>query len=200
MVDERNLNSPRKTAETDMITWQKAVYFLAGAAAGALVCALALLFPGGRGEGRRLDLTFREGATYRVRRVVDGDTIVIEPGVYVRYAGVSAPETKQVVAVERPFGRESSDCNRQLVEGRQVRLRFGERKMDGYGRLLACVEVRAADGGDWRDVGEELARRGLVRSAYKAEGAPNRERVSRAVEEARSAGRGIWSSRGRRRR
>jgi endonuclease YncB( thermonuclease family) len=176
-----------------MGNWQKLLYSLVGAVAGAVACYLALRFPGGRGEGERLDLCLREGRTYRVRRVIDGDTIVIEPGVHVRYAGVSAPETIKVVPVEQPFGRESSEANRLLVEGREVRLRFGPRKLDRYGRVLSCVQVRDPASGEWKYVGEELARRGLARSAYRSDGAPNRERVGRAVEEARSGRRGIWS-------
>jgi len=182
-----------------MKIWQSILYLLAGAAVGAAVTFLVLRFPGGRGEGRRLDLSFREGAEYRVRRVVDGDTVLIEPGIYVRYAGVSAPETRKFVEVQRPFGRESTEANRELVEGRRVRLRLAERGLGPYGRILANVLVRDAKTGEWKDVGEELARRGLVKPAYRSEGVPNRDRVGRACEEARAAGRGLWSLMSRRR-
>ena len=42
---------------------------------------------------------------------------------------------------------------------------------------------------------EELARRGLARQLYRAEDCPNRERISRAVGEARAARRGVWGLR-----
>jgi micrococcal nuclease len=169
--------------------------FAAGLAVGAGACLALCTFPGGRGAERRVNLSFREGQEYRVRRVVDGDTIVIEPGVCVRYMGVNTPETREFVEVYRPFARESAEFNRRMVEGRSVRLRFGPQGLDRYGRLLACVEVRDPDSGRWVDVGEELARQGLARQLYRTEGCPNRDRISRAVEEARAAGRGVWSLR-----
>lgn len=178
-----------------VLSAERIIVFLIGLAAGAGACWLLLAFPGGRGEGERLSLSFREGQEYRVQRVVDGDTIVLEPGIYLRYAGVDTPETRQVIDVQRPFGPEASEANRELVEGRSVRLRFGPRKMDIYGRLLASIEVRGDDGA-WIDVGEELARRGLARQLIMPDRAPNAERVGRAADEAKEAGRGIWSRSG----
>ncbi len=173
------------------------LFLLCGVILGALGAILALRFPGGRGRGRgrggRFELSYREGRSYRVRHVVDGDTIIIEPGIYVRYAGVNTPEVKSVVDVQRPFGTEATAANRELVEGREVRLRFGSRKLDRYGRLLAYVQVRDPKSGEWRDVGEELARRGLAKPMYGTDPSPNRESVARAAEEAKSAGRKLWS-------
>lgn len=170
------------------------LFMLGGALFGAAGCFLALRFPGGRGRDRggRFELSYREGRSYQVRYVVDGDTIIIEPGLYVRYAGVNTPEVKAVVDVQRPLGDEATAANRELVEGREVRLRFGGRKLDRYGRLLACVQVYDVKTGEWRDVGEELARRGLAKPMYGTDPSPNRESVARAADEAKSAGRGLW--------
>lgn len=171
----------------------KWIWFLFGLVVGTGICWLAVNFPGGAGERRKISFDFREGREYLVQRVVDGDTVIIEPGIYVRYAGINTPETHKVVEIEKPFGRESTEANRKMVEGRKVRLVFGERILDGYGRLLACVQVRDSKTNSYVDVGEELARRGLARAFYKSDGPPNRERISRAVEEARTGRRGIWS-------
>ncbi len=176
-----------------MDKWKKLFCAGVGFIAGAAVTYLVLRFPGGRGEDRRLDLSFRESAEYRVKRVVDGDTIVIEPGIYVRYAGVSAPETREVVEVHQPFGRESTEANRKLVEGQRVKLRFSDPKMDRYGRILANVLVREPESGEWKDVGEDLAHRGLVRPAYRSDGSPNHERVTRASADARARRIGVWN-------
>jgi len=176
-----------------MLTRDRILSFLGGLAVGGLLAWLALSFPGGRGEGQRLDFSFREGQEYRVLRVVDGDTALIEPGMYLRYAGIDTPETRKFVKVEEPFGAEATEANRRLVEGRTVRLRFGARKMDGYGRVLACPEVRDPATGRWTPVDEELARQGLARLPFGSEPAPDRDRVTRAIEEARGAGRGLWA-------
>ncbi len=175
------------------MTKSNLLFLLGGAIAGTAGCFLALRFPGGRGSGARFELSYREGRSYRVRHVVDGDTIVVEPGLYVRYAGVDTPEVKKFVAIVKPFGAEATAANRKLVEGREVRLQFGLRRLDQYGRLLACVQVRDPKSGRWRDVGEELARQGLAKPMYGNEPSPNRDKVARAAEEARSAGRGLWN-------
>ena len=172
---------------------EKWIWLLAGMVSGAAGCWLAVSFPGGAGEHRRISFDFREGREYLVQRVVDGDTVVIEPGIYVRYAGINTPETHKVIEVQKPYGKEATEANRKMVEGRRVQLLFGERPLDGYGRLLAGVRVRDRESGRFVDVGEELARRGLARAFYKSDGPPNREAVSRAVEEAKEARRGIWS-------
>ncbi len=171
---------------------QKMLVLLVGAVCGSLLTGIFAVFPGGRGEVLELQLSFKDGGEYTVKRVVDGDTIIIEPGIYVRYAGVNTPETKKVINVTTPFGKEADQANRQLVEGKKVRLRFGREMLDCYGRLLACVEVKDSQSGQWLDVGARLIRSGLARPFFKGEGPPNRDELSRALAEARDARRGIW--------
>jgi micrococcal nuclease len=78
----------------------------------------------------------------RVLRVVDGDTIEIQRTggrARVRYIGMNTPES---VAPDRPiecFGKEASERNRALVEGREVRLEKDVSDTDRFGRLLRYV-------------------------------------------------------------
>ncbi len=80
----------------------------------------------------------------KVTRVVDGDTIHVEMGgkdYRLRYIGIDTPET---VDPRRPvgcFGREASERNRQLVEGRTVGLEKDVSETDSCGRLLRYVWV-----------------------------------------------------------
>ena len=90
-----------------------------------------------------------------VSRVVDGDTVVLQSGERVRYLLVDTPETTN--GKHECFGAEARDFNRSLVEGRNVRLEYGEACTDRYGRETAGVR----DGGRAR--GEFAARRGRVR-------------------------------------
>ncbi|MDD5449256.1 MAG: thermonuclease family protein [Candidatus Omnitrophica bacterium] len=76
-----------------------------------------------------------------VTRVVDGDTIVIQGGLKVRYIGINTPETKHPKKPVEYFGREASEFNKKLVQGRQVNLKYDVQKFDKYGRLLAYVYV-----------------------------------------------------------
>jgi len=69
-----------------------------------------------------------------VKRVIDGDTIVVEGGEHVRYLGIDAPE------VGEPFYEEAKKRNASLVSGKRVRLVIcGKEQRDKYGRLLAWV-------------------------------------------------------------
>ena len=78
----------------------------------------------------------------KVKRVIDGDTIELANGRHVRYIGIDSPETRKFVGdrwvnTADPFGEAAKEFNRQLVEGRTVRLEFDVQKKDKYNRLLA---------------------------------------------------------------
>ena len=60
------------------------------------------------------------GQTYLVTRVVDGDTIVIEPIGKVRLIGVDTPETVDPRRPVQQFGKEASDFTKRMVEGRDL--------------------------------------------------------------------------------
>ena len=75
----------------------------------------------------------------KVTRVIDGDTIEITGGIKVRYIGINAPES---VAPGKPvgcFGKESSDKDKELVLGKEVRLEKDISETDKYGRLLRYI-------------------------------------------------------------
>jgi len=93
--------------------------------------------------------------TFRVIEVIDGDTIVIEGGERVRYIGIDAPE---MGPPPEPFAVEAWQTNRELVEGKAVRLERDVSATDRYGRLLCYVYVDATF------VNAELVRQGLARA------------------------------------
>ena len=75
----------------------------------------------------------------KVIRVVDGDTIEIEGGEKVRYIGIDTPETVDPRKTVQCFGIEASKKNKELVEGKMVRLEKDITDRDKYNRLLAYV-------------------------------------------------------------
>jgi len=80
----------------------------------------------------------------RVTRVVDGDTIDVDiDGVVhrVRYIGIDTPETVHPSEPVECFGKEASDKNSELVDGKIVRLEKDVSETDKYGRLLRYVWV-----------------------------------------------------------
>lgn len=83
--------------------------------------------------------------TVTVLRVVDGDTILVRGAngrsERVRYIGVDTPESVKPDSPVECFGREASDYNKQLVQGRKVRLVPDREPEDRFGRSLAFVYV-----------------------------------------------------------
>ena len=84
-----------------------------------------------------ISLSFAQ--TYKVKRVIDGDTLLLTNGERVRLIGVDTPETKHPQKPVQYFGKEAYLFTRRMVEGKEVRLEYDWQRRDKYGRLLAYV-------------------------------------------------------------
>ena len=73
---------------------------------------------------------------YKVVKVVDGDTIAIEGGITIRYIGIDTPETVDPRKPVQCYGVEASAKNRELVEGKEIRLEKDVSEYDKYKRTL----------------------------------------------------------------
>ncbi|MBI3321889.1 MAG: thermonuclease family protein [Candidatus Omnitrophica bacterium] len=127
-----------------------------------------------------------------VRRVIDGDTVALTDGQLLRYIGIDAPELRRRdgdrwVEVREPLGQEATALNRQLVEGKRVRLEYDVQTHDRFGRILAYVYI-----GDVM-VNGELLRAGLARLLTIPPNVKYVERFRALLEEARRAHRGLWA-------
>ena len=120
----------------------------------------------------------------RVIRVIDGDTIVIEGGHRVRYIGIDAPE---VYPRLEAYGMEAWQVNRELVEGKKVRLERDVSEADKYGRLLRYIWV------DDIMVNAELVKRGLTRAKAYPPDTKYQDYLAEMETEARLTGRGAWA-------
>src|SRR3972149_5779407 len=121
-----------------------------------------------------------------VSKVIDGDTIEIEGGMKVRYIGIDTPETSHPTKGVQCFGRQATERNRQLVEGKKVRLEKDVSETDKYGRLLRYI---------W--VGEQLVNELLVKEgfAFSSSYPPDvkyQERFRQAEIKARGSNKGLW--------
>lgn len=76
-----------------------------------------------------------------VTRIVDGDTIEIATGQKLRYIGIDTPETKDPKKTKQCFGEEAAVKNKELVEGKRIRMEKDVSETDRYGRLLRYVYV-----------------------------------------------------------
>ena len=126
--------------------------------------------------------------SFKVTRVVDGDTIEIEGGEKVRYIGIDTPETVDPRKPVQCFGIEASKKNKELVEGKIVRLEKDITDRDKYSRLLRYVWV------DDLFVNLELIKQGFASSyAYPPDIKYQKEFLA-AETEAREAERGLWGA------
>lgn len=79
------------------------------------------------------------GEMVKVTRVIDGDTIELENGKRACYIGIDTPETVDPREPVQCFGTESAKMNKELIEGKTVRLEKDVTDRDKYGRLLCYV-------------------------------------------------------------
>lgn len=117
-----------------------------------------------------------------VRRVIDGDTIVISGNEHVRYVGIDAPEKGE------PFYEEAAARNRELLSGRMVKIIIcPEEPRDRHGRLLGFVYSGGVD------VNEALVKEGLARKLIIPPcGSERAGEFEKAEAAAREKGLGIW--------
>ena len=94
--------------------------------------------------------------------VVDGDTIRLSNGEYVRLIGMDTPETVKPGTPVQPYGPQASaDLKRMLAGRSSVVLEKDVSNTDWYGRLLRFVWIRS--GPTWLQLDYELVVRGDAR-------------------------------------
>ncbi len=126
-----------------------------------------------------------------VTRVVDGDTIdvaIAGQEFRLRYIGIDTPET---VDPRRPvgcFGREASERNHEMVDGKTVGLEKDVSETDQFGRLLRYVWL------DGRMVNATLVEEGYALASTYPPDVKYAELFASLQAQAREAGRGLWSA------
>ena len=130
--------------------------------------------------------------TVTVERVVDGDTIEVNPAVRgtedVRLLGVDTPETVDPNEPVEPYGPEASAFTKHQLEGERVTLIFDQEKRDQYGRALAYVRIS----GQSVTFNETLLKQGYAQLYVVPPNDRFEVRFSQAQDQARQAQRGIW--------
>ena len=141
---------------------------------------------------------------YRVKRVVDGDTLLLTNGKRVRLIGVDTPEvheskklyrdaerTGRDIKTIKALGRKASAFTKSLVDRKEIRLEYDQANAhighrDKYGRILAYVYLK-----DGTLVNAEIIRQGYG-FAYTRFPFGYMEEFRRYEREARQNGRGLW--------
>ncbi len=160
---------------------------------GAVIVADRLGLFGIRPQVPRSDYERYHGQSFRVVRVVDGDTIDVDAPhegrsyTRVRFWGVDTPETKHPHRGVQHFGPEADGFSRSACDGKVVKLELLAGKTRGkHGRLLAYVILP-----DGRMLNRELIRLGYGYADPRYDH-PHKEEFLRLQAEALAARRGLW--------
>jgi micrococcal nuclease len=127
------------------------------------------------------------GETATVARVIDGDTIELRNGQRLRYIGIDTPETVDPGQPVGCYGKEASDRNKTLVEGKTVSLEMDVSEEDRFGRLLRYVYLTSGE-----MVNEMLVAEGYAQSSSYPPDIKHQDRFVASQQQARDAGRGLW--------
>jgi micrococcal nuclease len=122
-----------------------------------------------------------------VKRVIDGDTIVLADGRHVRYIGINAPELESKSGPAERFGPEARDFNRKLMAGEKVRLEFDCERHDQYGRVLAYVFLP-----DGTFVNAELIKSGNAYCVFRRPNTKYDSLLLRLQQKAMAGKAGMW--------
>jgi micrococcal nuclease len=146
------------------------------------------------------------GRTYnyndiKVKRVIDGDTLLLESGDRVRLIGIDTPEiheskklyrdaerSKEDIKTIQEMGRRAMEFTKNLVEGKRVRLELDVEKHDQYNRILAYVYL--VDSGIF--VNAKIVEEGYASVATYPPNVKYADEFVRLNREARENNRGLW--------
>lgn len=102
-------------------------------------------------------LSFDTGHSYyQIKRIYDGDTILLSNGNKVRFLGINTPEIGRYKPAQAG-GKEAKQWLKKALKDKKVRLEQDIEKRDKYGRLLAHVFTE-----DKRHLNLELIKQGLA--------------------------------------
>ncbi len=157
-----------------------------------MIAATALVLLVGSPASGVPDDAFRS----RVTHVTDGDTAYLRnldygktaaswPGRSARFIGVDTPE---VYGEPECYGEEASAFTKAKLEGRRVKVAYGEDPEDPYDRALVYI---------WRKgklFNASLVRKGLAKVVIYEPNDRFERRLRRLQREARDAERGLWGA------
>ncbi len=126
----------------------------------------------------------------KVRYVIDGDTFILQNNQRVRMIGINAPEIghRKYKKKGQEHGQEAKKYLKSLIEKKDVTLKSGGNdEFDRFGRRLSYVYLP-----DGTFVNRKMVEDGYAQ-AYKKFPFEHKEEFLRLEDEARLAGRGIWS-------
>lgn len=129
--------------------WGSSTSNIAGLA--GLVALASAALPAIADETLPAPCVLEPGPVRTVARVLDGETLVLDDGSGVRLIGALAPRARDAGAQagEWPPETQAMQTLSNLVLGKRIKLAFGGRQKDRYGRFLAQVFLEVNGRSEW---------------------------------------------------
>lgn len=124
---------------------------------------------------------------FNVKRVYDGDTLILENNERVRLLSINTPEISSRHREAEPGGMEARDWLRTQLKKGQVYLQYDAEKRDRYDRLLAYAWTV-----DGVFINEQLLQQGLAALTIQPPNLQYAEQLIAAQQHAMQHKKGIW--------
>lgn len=135
-------------------------------------------------------LILSEKMLYKVIRIVDGDTYVIQDNdgtkEKIRIIGADTPETKHPKKGKEPYGPEATNFAKRYLSNKLVNLKFEKGKRDRYKRILAHVYVNGIH------FNKMLIDSGMAKTSFYAPNYDFKEAFKKAENKAIASKTGMW--------
>lgn len=158
-----------------------------GRRATALIAAAAVFLIA---DMARAACDLKDAGEATIVEVLNTESLLLGDGRAIRLVGALAPRTKARWAQAMGLKDKITGALEERLMGQEVALRFGARKRDRYGRLLAHVFMKEGDGSV--SVQEALVRDGLAMAYSFADNRACARELQAAERAAREADAGFW--------
>ena len=128
-----------------------------------------------------------EKQSARVQEVLTGDTVRLEGGKTLKYAGLSAPPLQSRLPLVRQYGAEALAFNKAMTEGKKAFIEWDSQIRDERGNLLGYVFLE-----DGQSVNQAIIKEGHARSVVTPPNTRYAGTFRKLELDARRNKRGLW--------
>ncbi len=139
-------------------------------------------------QGSKVFQLEKSHSYYQVKKIYDGDTILLKNGKKIRFLGVNTPEVEGRNKSAQAGGEEAKQWLVAKLKNKKVRLEMDVEKKDKYGRVLAHVFTE-----DKQHLNLELIKLGLGNLNIYPPSLKYLDAMLNAAKKAESSQLGIWA-------
>jgi micrococcal nuclease len=132
--------------------------------------------------------------SYKVKHVVDGDTIELEDKTKIRILYLDTPESVKPETPVKCYGNEAKAYTTNLLSGKKVKLVSDKEKKDQYGRGLRIVFEEGVDTSVFENsVNAKLVKNGYARAKFFSPNRAFESQMRKLEKQAQSQNLGLWA-------